>query len=275
MLIRPTKVLRTAPGQSAERWSAALADPAWLAAANVLKEDSGSWVRRASILGRDVVVKCRALNTFSRRLKSNLGIGHGHKHWRGAKLLQSRGILTAAPLVLCRATVDGAPCEVLVLEFIEGPTLLECMQSARDGTIPIREQHAIARAVGVQVARFSQGLQNRDHKPSNLIVPRSAPNTPGVAVIDCVGVYHSMLWRGFFPPLASLLIEPTGCGVPPRRTLRMRALTALADSLNGPIRTSRAERRKFIRLVWLLTDERIAAHGDPTPKVNPLSPPRA
>ena len=270
MLMSVTKVLRTAPGQSVELWSAALADPAWLAAARTLKQDGGSWVRRATLLGRDVVVKCRSLNTFSRRLKGTLGIGHGHKHWRGASLLQSRGILTAAPLVLCRAAVDGVPCEILLLEFIDGPTLLECLQSSRDGRLAVREQHAIARAVGLQVAQFSQGLQNRDHKPSNLIVRRTASGSPEIAVIDCVGVYHSMLWRGFSPPLASLMIEPTGCGVPPRRALRMRVLTTLADSLDGPTRTSRAERRKFIRIVWLLTDKRIAAHGDPTPKVNPL-----
>ena len=271
MLISPTKALRTAPGEPAEQWLAALTDPAWLGAAKILKDDKkGSWVRRARLLGRDVVVKCRMLNALSRRLKSAIGMGHGHKHWRGALLLQDRGIATAAPLVLCRAEIDGASCELLVLEFIEGPTLLECMASSRKESLPVREQHAIARAVGRQVAQFSQGLQNRDHKPSNLIVRQSAAGKPEIAVIDCVGVYHSPLWRGFFPPLASLMIEPTGCAVPPRRALRMRTLAALTDCLDGPTRTSRAERRKFIRIVWLLTSKRIAAHGDPTPKVNPL-----
>lgn len=274
MLIRPTKPLRTAPGESAEQWLAALADPAWLAAAKVLKEDGGSWVRRATILGRDVVVKCRPLSSLSRRVKAALRMGHGHKHWRGAKLLQSRGIPTATPLLLCRASVNGTLCEILVLEFIAGPTLLECMAMARDGKLAVREQHAIARAAGEQVMLMQRKvIWNRDHKPSNLIVQRSDPAHLRIAVIDCVGIswWNFTMGEEVERMFTDLMLEPLGCKCPPRQALWLIALGAMADEKTP----TRKKDRHFALTDFLDEIKRnIQRHGDPTPKVNPLRPPR-
>lgn len=286
MLIRPTKALRTAPGESAEQWLSALADPAWLGAAKILKEDDGSWVRRATILGRDVVVKCRALNTLSRRLKSTLGMGHGDKHWRGAELLRRAKVRTADTLLLAHASVDSVRCEVLVLEYLPGRTLLECLSDAASGAMPVRSQHAIARAVGEQVSSMGW-VFNRDNKPSNLIVMTTRDRLPEIAVIDCVGVNTRQVPQTA-RMFASLVIEPLGCNIPPRRSLMSRAVRSCVESLDAhhdpsddeddlpePPMTPRERVRFLTRLHWRKAATIITAHGDPTPKINPLRPPGA
>ena len=107
MQIRVGKVVRVAEGESPQAWAAALAEPGWVTRSELLKEEGGSWVRRATLLGRDVVVKCRALNTLGRRIKSLIGMGHGAKHWRGAERLIRAGITTREPLCLTRAAEIG------------------------------------------------------------------------------------------------------------------------------------------------------------------------
>lgn len=251
-------------------WRDALAGGAWMPDARVLKHDTHSWVMRAMMLGRDVVVKGRALHTPSRRLKSALRMGHGDKHWRGARLLMSRGIPTGAPIGHFRASADGVPWEVLVLEHVEGPTLLECLAKARDGKMPVREQHAIARAVGEQVAAMRRAVVwNRDHKPSNLIIEGSDPAHPRVVLIDCVGVSW---WTfvgdvGVERMLTALMLEPMGCGCRPRAGLWMTAIRAMFGE-----KLSAKRRDRHFGLRWYLDpiQDRIRRHGDPTPKVNPL-----
>src|ERR1043166_4964827 len=104
MTIRPTKIVRVAAGESPEAWRAALADPAWLASSTILKQQPGSWVRRATIMGRDVVIKCRELNTLARRFKAAIGMGHAAKHWRGAGRLDRAGVRTGTCRAIARLT---------------------------------------------------------------------------------------------------------------------------------------------------------------------------
>lgn len=267
-------------GEDAAAWSRALADPAWLVASQLLKDEPGSsWVRRATINGRDVVVKCRILNSCSRRLKAALGFGHGDKHWRGAALLASKRILTAKPVVLFRTRLDERPVELLVLEYLAGPTLLEVLDSVARGRGPsVREQHAIAAAAGATIpALLGTGLWNRDHKPSNLIVVGAGTGSPGIAIIDCVGIgrYGRFGLDGDEGETmaASLVIEPTGCGCPPRRVLWMRALRATIDcSKTGP---SRMQRHEHLRDAIGAVAAHVKAHGDPRPGIDPLAPPSA
>ena len=147
-----------------------------------------------------------------------------------------------------------------------------------------RAQHAIARAVGEQIAQMEE-LFNRDHKPSNLIVERWTTSAAPVAIIDCEGVRRATI-PGAARMFASLVIEPTGCGVRPRRALMMRAVRAFIDLELGigtpeaPIhapRTNadvpRSEYRRMRRMVWDDAARVVAHHGDPRPKVNPLANP--
>jgi hypothetical protein len=267
-------------GEDPAAWSRALADPAWLASSQLLKDEpNSSWVRRATLNGRDVVVKCRYLNTTSRWLKSALGYGHGDKHWRGAAVLASRRIETARPIVLARACLDLARAEILVIEAVSGRSLLEELRAiGAGGGLTVRDQHTLAALIARQIASLTgtaNWMWNRDHKPSNLIVRRDASGQLGVAVIDCVGIRGGSLrpaWMPWCRMFASLLIEPIGCGVPPRLALRMRVLREFVRA--SGVKAGHPAERSTIRLYWRTTERLIRRHGDPRPKTNPLvSPP--
>ena len=274
MDIRAIKVVRMAAGEDAAAWRDALAKPGWADAATVLKEDRGSWVRRANLLGRDVVVKCRELNTIGRRFKHAIGMGHGAKHWRGAERLKKAGIATGRPLAFVRAGVDGAESELLVVEFVQGKSLLQILSEIAGGDgPPVRVQHAIARAVGRQAAVFGRWtIYNRDYKPSNLVVISANEREAVIAVIDCVGVYRPLLWRGaseYMKTLKTLAVEAIGCGVAPRRALMARVIEARADEVVWMIpRWASRARRQWL---WHGVAVRIKWHGDPRPRVNPLA----
>ncbi len=281
-MIRVGHILRVASGESAAAWSAALNEAAWFGSSQVLKEDSGSWVRRARVMGRDVVVKCRALNTVGRRVKHVLGMGHGGKHWRGAELLRRALVRTAGTILLARGRVAGGACELLVMEYLDGPTLLECLRDAATGRMAVKDQHAIARAVGSQMSKMGWNF-NRDHKPSNLIVLGAENSTPEIAVIDCVGVRFRQVLKTE-RMLASLVIEPTGCGVPPRRSLMMRVIRSHQEELEkcydpadeqdefpaGPPETPRQRVRSLTHLEWRKAEAIVRSHSDPRPRVDPL-----
>lgn len=263
--VRVDKVIRVAAGEEAAGWRDALSAPGVLDGAKVLKEDGGSWVRRARVMGRDVVVKCRVLSTVERRVKHLVGMGHGAKHWRGAELLMQAGIATGKPLALVRAEIDGKGCEVLVLEWVEGTTLLEWMAASKERTLSALDEHLIAKAVGKQLSLFGQAVFNRDHKPSNLIVV-AGKKEPEITIIDCVGVARPQRWREPVEVLAPLVFEPLGCGVLPRRTLIARALRAYAEGrgLQGDAVNP------FVRKLWVDMTVVVIEHGDPRPRVDPL-----
>lgn len=256
------RIERLAPGESADAWAGALAslDPA---RAEVLKEDSGAAVYRAKLLGRDIILKRWELASLGSRLKGALRAGRADRHWRGAEWLTRVGIPTARCLALASEIRRPFPRAWLAMEAVTGKTLLDTIAS----DIPVRDQHAIARAVGSQIDAFRSHLRsNRDHKPSNLIVTGD-PAAPEIAVIDCVGLRRRPDPEGM---LASLLIEPTGCGLRVRKTLIVRVLRSYVDALRVAANLSRDEARERRDLVWREVSERIRLHGDPRPRVNPL-----
>ncbi len=254
--------------------------PEWLASLDVQKQHGGAWVARATLLGRDVAVKCRGVTELWPRIKCMLGQGKADRHWRGAAILASKRIATARVFVLARARIEGRVCELLVMEWLQGPTLLRVMADvhAHSGNAPsFREQHAIARAVGRGIAAM-EGLFNRDHKPSNLIVQGAGTSSPLVAVIDCEGVRRTSL-PSSARMFSSLVIEPLGCGVLPRRSLMMSALRGWLMETRLQIERvgKRAEplpwewHRELRTMMWGSVGRYVAHHGDPKPKVNPLA----
>jgi hypothetical protein len=261
-------VERVARGESAGAWASALAG---IDAANtaILKEDRGVAVCRATLLGRDVVLKRWDLTTLGARLKRLVRAGRADRHWRNAQWLLDRGISTARCLALATEWRAGRPRRWLVMEHIPGPTLLE---SLRTGATPVRRQHEIATEVGRQLAEF-EALRafNRDHKPSNLVV-RDAGGGVDIAVLDCVAIQ-----RGAHPQrmLASLAIEPMGCGVPVRAALAMRVIRSLVahaypdpgERAGDPLAARRVHHQ-----LWRDAAAEVRSHGDPTPRVNPLAP---
>lgn len=263
------KIVRVGAGEDGAVWRRALEGGEWVDGAVVMKEDGGSWVRRARVMGREVVVKCRELGSWWKRVKFGVGMGHGHQQWRGAERLMKAGIATGRPLVVARAVVDGRVCEVMVLEFVAGKTLLELLDEVARGVGPgVREQHAVAREVGKQVGVLDRNrLCNRDHKPSNLVVMVGSGGMPEIAIIDCVGVRPWSHGNKSQATLSALAIEPIGCGVQPRRGLIARALDSYVEKEgccgSGP-------RQDTVRFVWSDLARIVRAHGDPRPRVDPL-----
>lgn len=265
MMISRVKVRRVGPGEDAARWAVALADAAWHATATLLKSDTDAWVRRAIINGRDAVIKCRAISRADDRLKLLLGAARGDRQWRGATWLASHGFATAQPFTLATAEVDGMLTELLVAEYINARSVLEHLASS---DLTVREQHEVCRALARLLAgMIKQGRYNRDGKPSNLLVVRSS-GAIDVATIDTVAIRQSPSAHSkLIDMLASLMIEPIGVGAAPRLALRARVVKEVVELLNRDPSRRHVERLEL----WWHVSERVAHHGDPRPRVNPLS----
>lgn len=280
-------VRRVAPGESGAVWLAALAtfDPA---SARVLKSDASVAVSRATLQDRDVVIKAWDRTTPWARVRSRLGLSPAWAHWRGAAWLQAHGIATARVLALIHERPGpGELVEWMIMDALPGRSLIQILAElhADPRAMPARRQHELARALGRQLAALDKaGRFNRDHKPSNLIVawpeeipsghdwPNRASDQPIIGIIDCVGLRQSgrERWRGVRRMLASLIIEPTGCGLYIRKTLRLRVLASFLEG-QGPM--PREARRAALRGGWASVERLVAAHGDPTPRVSPLGSP--
>lgn len=240
-------------------WARALADPTWEASAVVLKQQGGRHVRRATLLGREVVVKTQPSSGVLGAIRAALRLSRAWRQVRGAARLERAGIPTARALAVVRARGH----EHLILPALRGETVLSLIVG---GDLPKTRAAGLARALGRQVARLdSIGLFNRDHKPSNLVVTGWAGDDPTIAVVDTVAIQRR---RALPRMLFALLVEPLGVGAPPRRTERMRVLLAALDSVNPglPRPARRAPRDRW----WAEIRAMLEAHGDPSPRVLPL-----
>jgi tRNA A-37 threonylcarbamoyl transferase component Bud32 len=257
------RVVQAALEADGRAWAEALAGGAWRAKARRLKHDGATTVYRARLLDRDVVIKSWRLGPTA-RLQSLFGATRAQRHWRGAALLRKAGIPTAWTWALLRGRLDGAPTECLVMEAVPGKSVLHRLA---DNDLSIRQQHAVAAALGAQIASLAKNLlYNRDHKPSNLILTDPGPASVAISVIDCVDIRRGQFWPDEM--LASLLIETLGVGLAPRLALRMRV--AHASTRNVPEHLSHGQ-RAWLRETWRSASKLVRDHGDPTPRVNPLS----
>lgn len=183
---------------------------------------------------------------LKRALHRCLSISPAFRQWRGAKLLEAGNVPTSRPLALLR----GGGFEWLVLEAVDGEDALRRMHAMRERGAVIRDEHALADALGALVATMDRaGLGNRDHKLSNLIVGPLGD----LAVIDTVGVMRGGGDQERM--LFAMAAEARGVGLLPRRALLMRVLRAA-----GVPR----------RITWRAIERAIAQAGDTTPRVNPL-----
>ncbi len=229
-----------------------------------LKHDGPASVYRTTLLGCDLALKRLALSSPTARLKNFLHLSRSFRQWRGAGLLLSASIDTAAPILLATQR-SSPPCEFIATEFIQGPTLLSLF--AQGLFTP-----ALSAALGQHLARVTRAahLFNRDHKPSNLIVTQPDPQphphcgTPDacrIIVLDTVGIRRispASHLRFAARMLASLIIEPTGCGHPPPESFIHDIATNYTNDKPDAARLTQTA--LHIR----------ATHGDSTPRVSPL-----
>lgn len=245
------RVDRLCGGEDPAAWEEELSSVR-LDPARAFKVDGGVGVYPAKIMGRDVVVKVWDMSSFWSRVKSWARVSRAWRHWRGAVWLAENGILTARPFVLARDRGPRGHREWLVMERLDGPTLLDVVTSGKEST---RREHALAAAAADQVsAMVGRGRYNRDHKPSNLVVGSRETGEPTLAVIDCVAILpcRRFDFGAMRRMLFCLAIEPMGVGRPVRRSLCMRALTTIqAGSW------------------WSEIAGMVVSHGDPRPRFVP------
>ncbi|MDP1663314.1 MAG: hypothetical protein Q8L55_15485 [Phycisphaerales bacterium] len=215
-----------------------------------------------------LVIKRWELRTLGARLKSAFKWSRAWRHWEGASRLTKAGVRTAACYAIARSkSDDGAALEWLIMDRLPGKTLL---QHLADNDLPVQTQHRLAEAAACMIVELIKArLYNRDGKPSNLIVNLTNPQRPDIGIIDCVAIRPMPKGGGkSVDMLAALVIEPLGCRCQPRRALMMRALRSYAvASGNAP----RASWRPARDSLWRAVEAFVKAHGDPTPKVNPLA----
>lgn len=281
--------IRVAPGEDAAAWAGAL-QGAWLRGAQTLKNEpagagrsSLAWVRRARLLGQDVVVKCRGAGGLAERMKSVARRGRFERHWRGAERLAAVGVATARPLLLASGEQGGRRVEVLVMEALAGRTLLAHL-AERD--LSPGQERAVARALGLLLARlWLAGVFNRDSKPSNLLVTSAgAPldgDGAGLAVLDCVGLRPGPR-AGFSAPLfamlASILREPLGCGLRLGAAERQRVVRAMLDEVwqrePGPDGAEMDLKNRWTHAtseaIWSRVTQLLVRRPPQRPRVHPL-----
>ncbi len=174
-----------------------------------------------------------------------------------------------------RLANSPTPHEWLATSFIEGPTLLDALARVRGTPAEIPLAEAAGRLIASLAKATPTPLFNRDLKPSNVMLlsewnahpptPHPQGPVPKLAIIDPIGVRPSKATHdGLARMLASLVIEPIGTGVAPTPHARRAAIAALTQAI--PLTKTQA------RELWQSTATLIHAHGDPTPKVNPLTP---
>jgi len=270
----------------AERAQAAqrvIADQLGVTGWQVIKRDAGSLVGSGRWQGQDVVVKWWSSAGPLGALRIALGRGRADRHVAGTKLLLEAGIAAARVLTLVNHRPGPARGQFVIMQRLPGKTLL---QHLADGRLSVRQQHALARSAGRLVqALCDASLNNRDGKPSNIIVTSVSDQDAELAFIDTVGVRRCRLGP---PPIAvmlkNLLVEPLGCGVLPRRSLIMRGYRWDKQALDARRSAQAAEEfddlsheaaredsRMNRRVDWDLIAQLIREHGDPRPKINPLS----
>ena len=231
------------------------------ASARVIKSDDRSTVLAGEAAGYEVVVKALALDRIVDRLRS---LVRSTRHWRqarGATAVARAGLPVAGTHAVMRGVdPSGHRVEALVLERVEGPTLLRV---ASERALSASDHRLLLDRVGEGVGQLVRaGRFNRDHKPSNIIVASDDDGTPRPTLIDTSDIRHSRGDRSMDAMLAKLLIEAIGTAteVPLKDRVRV-ARSALASS--GQNRTLRA--------VLESVDRVIEGHGDPTPKDDPLA----
>lgn len=228
--------------------------------------------------GLRCVVKVRRPRSLVDRVRFVLRLSPLDREVFGAQMLAAMGVATAEPIAIGMARGGGGMLHCVLAAEVAGRSLIELLAGPACG---VRREHAIADAVGVQIAHFfACGVYNRDHKPSNLIVTGGGDgrdDAPVIAVIDPAGVRRGKKPKSM---MASLVIEPMGCGCVPRRALMMRTLHAYmrgvlagldveADGTRASD-TDRRVRSAAVKDLWRAVARIVAEHGDPTPVDNPL-----
>ena len=224
----------------------------------------------------DLVMKVHAVRTPRDHVRSRLHLTRLRRQWRGSAKLSRSGFGVAKCRALLRGTRDGTCLDVLVMDAIAGRTLLDVLSGP---PLAPADERVLATRVGTLVSDlWDAGLHSKDLKPSNLLCA-PCPEGPRLIILDTDAV-----GRRPAHPLLPLVLEPTGLGVLPRRSMLFRVAKAWAWNawLRGPDRfapgdepgvgehgRSRPMESRIARRAWRELEALVAAHGDATPRHDP------
>ncbi|MBL8747376.1 MAG: hypothetical protein JNK58_13605 [Phycisphaerae bacterium] len=265
-MIRPPSknvTVERAAGVDGAALASLCASEPWVGRSEKFKQDERSSVLSGETFVGPVVVKSMRLDRPLDSLRRRLGITRLTRQWKGAAFLDRHGFAVAPPLALWHGRdALGRPIQSLAMARLPGQTVL---QHLADRDLPPEDESAAARIIGEDIARLALlGYVNRDHKPSNLLLLRNAVAgaAPRIAILDTVGLRRCGKWSALVRMLFELVVEPTGCRV--EIPLRLSLTTLHAVVRAAELRpTDGARLRRAVR-------DRLAAHGDPTPRINPL-----
>ena len=263
-MFRDVRTVWVGEGEDAGAWSRAIG----AFSGDLVKRDRKREVWRGKLLGTPVAVKVQRFDGWWRGLRCASGIGpfDEERERAGGRLLSAAGIESAPILACVRARAGGARVSVSVSEWLDGRTLLEAMAEETDARSRQAHGFEAGRVLGVLL---KSGLLNRDHKPSNQIVVSPSGSGVRFALIDVGGVRLSTERESSAARmLSAMVLEPAGVGCPPGARDAAACLRGVCSALGHDGSAGRALRRELVRRVR----DTVARHGDPTPRINPLSP---
>lgn len=248
-------------GAKARTIARAVCDGSFVAAARVIKSDGRTSVFSADAAGYPVVVKTLALDRLKDRAASAT---HATRLWRqarGVRRVLGCGVLAAEAYAIARGRdASGHRVEALIIERIEGPTLL---RAAAERSLGPRPAALLLDRLGTDIGALAAArVINRDHKPSNLIVATDDSGMPRPVLIDTADIRRRGSREALEMMLAKLLIEAIG--------------TEVAVPVRDQVRIARAALRRAgeagaLRELLDAVRDRVDRHGDPTPKDDPLA----
>ncbi|MEO0631964.1 MAG: hypothetical protein AAFY46_14755 [Planctomycetota bacterium] len=265
-------ILHLGEGESRQAWKEALADRPW-ESGTLIKKDGEREVWQARVLGSVVSMKVRP----AERIRAWLGTTDFARSVRATGWLLHKGFET--PAVLARGVVGRH--ELLINEWVDGPTLLRLLADAGD----VARRRDLFEAAGRLIGRlWRSGLVNRDHKPSNLVLRSRSLDHPHLLDVGGIRkrsrddeIKEALRYRGEYRMIArmcaSQVIEPRGVGIdvsPGDIELLVSTVFRVETQSSAIPQTYPNLAREVLRDVNAL----IESHGDATPKINPLDPPR-
>ena len=170
----------------------------------LLKDGIRTRVRLVEVGGQRFIAKHHFYRAPIDRLRSRCHTGGAFREWSGASLWRSAGGRGVHPVALVRGF--GPPRgDLLLLPYVEGPTLQQVLQGDAEGPADPRMRRRIARAMGRQMAvAFAAGVTNRDHKPTNVVLDDHALKGNAPYLIDLDGVQRRSSGRGLLAMVRSL-----------------------------------------------------------------------